>query len=31
MPENIVRDLGTRAALIYARDTVARGVAVRDA
>jgi AcrR family transcriptional regulator len=31
MPENIVRDLGTRAALINARDTVARGVAVRDA
>ena len=31
MPENIVRDLGTRAALIYARDTVVRGVAVRDA
>lgn len=30
MPENIVRDLGTRAALINARDTVARGVAVRD-
>ena len=31
MPENIVRDLGTRAALICARDTVVRGVAVRDA
>ena len=31
MPENIVRDLGTRAALIHARDTVVRGVAVRDA
>src|ERR1700686_3542201 len=31
MPENIVRDLGTRAGLINARDTGARGVAVRDA
>ena len=31
MPENIVRDLGTRAALILARDTVVRGVAERDA
>jgi AcrR family transcriptional regulator len=31
IPENIVRDLGTRAALIHARDTVVRGVAERDA
>lgn len=29
MPENIVVDLGTRAALILARDTVVRGVASR--
>jgi AcrR family transcriptional regulator len=31
MPENIVREQGTRAALIHARDTVLRGVADRDA
>jgi len=31
MPENIVRELGTRPALILARDTVLRGVADRDA
>jgi AcrR family transcriptional regulator len=31
MPENIVREQGTRAALIHARDTVVRGVADRTA
>jgi AcrR family transcriptional regulator len=31
MPENIVRTLGTRAALTHARDTVLRGVADRSA
>jgi AcrR family transcriptional regulator len=31
MPENIVEDLGTRAALIHARDTVIRGVGERTA
>ncbi len=31
MPENLVQDLGTRLALVHARDTVVRGVAVRDA
>lgn len=29
IPENILRDLGTRQSLIHARDTVLRGVAVR--
>ena len=29
IPENILRDIGTRASLILARDTVLRGVAVR--
>jgi AcrR family transcriptional regulator len=31
VPENIIGDLGTRAALILARDTVVRGVAERNA
>ncbi|HZQ32163.1 MAG TPA: TetR/AcrR family transcriptional regulator [Mycobacterium sp.] len=31
MPENIIGELGTRAALIHARDTVVRGVAERTA
>jgi hypothetical protein len=31
MPENIVREQGTRAALVHARDTVLRGVADRGA
>jgi AcrR family transcriptional regulator len=31
MPENIVAAQGTRAALVHARDTVVRGVAVRNA
>jgi AcrR family transcriptional regulator len=31
IPENILRDLGTRQALTHARDTVLRGVAVRTA
>jgi AcrR family transcriptional regulator len=30
IPENILRDIGTRQSLIHARDTVLRGVAVRD-
>jgi hypothetical protein len=30
IPENILRELGTRASLIHARDTVLRGVAIRD-
>ncbi|MBW0011948.1 TetR/AcrR family transcriptional regulator [Mycobacterium sp.] len=30
IPENILRAVGTRAALVHARDTVLRGVAVRD-
>ncbi len=29
IPENILRDVGTRAGLVHARDTVLRGVAVR--
>ncbi|OBK45931.1 TetR/AcrR family transcriptional regulator [Mycobacterium sp. 1081908.1] len=29
IPENILRDIGKRAALVHARDTVLRGVAVR--
>jgi hypothetical protein len=29
IPENILREVGTRAALVHARDTVLRGVAVR--
>jgi AcrR family transcriptional regulator len=29
IPENILQDVGTRAALVHARDTVLRGVAVR--
>ena len=29
IPENILRELGTRASLIHARDTVLRGVAIR--
>jgi AcrR family transcriptional regulator len=29
IPENILRDVGTRTALVHARDTVLRGVAVR--
>jgi len=29
IPENILRAIGTRAALVHARDTVLRGVAVR--
>ena len=29
IPENILRDIGTRASLVHARDTVLRGVAVR--
>lgn len=31
IPENILRDIGTRQSLIHARDTVLRGVAVRNA
>jgi AcrR family transcriptional regulator len=30
IPENILRELGTRSALIHARDTVLRGVAIRS-
>ncbi|WP_407686233.1 TetR/AcrR family transcriptional regulator [Mycobacterium sp. HUMS_1102779] len=30
IPENILRNIGTRAALLHARDTVLRGVAVRS-
>ena len=30
MPENILRALGKRAALVHARDTVLRGAAVRS-
>lgn len=30
IPENILRDIGTRQSLIHARDTVLRGVAVRS-
>jgi AcrR family transcriptional regulator len=30
IPENILRSVGKRAALVHARDTVLRGVAVRD-
>ena len=30
IPENILRAIGTRAALLHARDTVLRGAAVRD-
>lgn len=30
IPENILRELGTRGALIHARDTVLRGVAIRQ-
>ena len=29
IPENILQDIGTRASLVHARDTVLRGVAVR--
>jgi hypothetical protein len=29
IPENILREVGTRTALVHARDTVLRGVAVR--
>jgi len=29
IPENILRELGTRASLIHARDTVLRGVVIR--
>ncbi|EUA25899.1 tetR family transcriptional regulator domain protein [Mycobacterium intracellulare] len=29
IPENILRDVGKRAGLVHARDTVLRGVAVR--
>jgi AcrR family transcriptional regulator len=31
IPENILRELGTRQSLIHARDTVLRGIAVHDA
>lgn len=30
IPENILRDIGTRQSLIHARDTVLRGIAVRN-
>jgi AcrR family transcriptional regulator len=30
IPENILRELGTRASLVHARDTVLRGVAIRE-
>ena len=29
IPENILQDIGSRASLVHARDTVLRGVAVR--
>ena len=31
IPENILQELGPRASLIHTRDTVLRGVAIRDA
>jgi hypothetical protein len=30
IPENVLRELGVRAALVHSRDTVLRGVAIRD-
>jgi hypothetical protein len=29
IPENILRELGTRESLIHSRDTVLRGIAIR--